>query len=259
MTSCFLIFLFGHLAGDFLLQTHALVQRKRAGSFTAYIHHGLAHVLATLAAAALFAPAFLLGFRFHVFLLALIAVHLSIDWAKLHFTASGAFPDNLTTFLADQGLHALALLAVAFLYTRGSFAEIRRELFAVQSHRIDVLAVLVVYMSVVLAGGYAIRYLTRPMLRSLPQLPDESREELRNAGMYIGWLERILVLTAVLLRSPATVGLVLTAKSIVRYPEIKSGRFAEYFLIGTLLSILLALMGGVLLLKILYGQAHFAP
>ena len=58
--------------------------------------------------------------------------------------------------------------------------------------------------------------------------------------MVRGWLERFLVITALLLQSPATVGLILTAKSIARYPEFKSERFAEYFLIGTLLSISMA-------------------
>jgi len=256
---CFLILLLGHLVGDFLLQTLSLVQRKRAGSLAAYLEHGLAHFLATALLALLFAPSILLDLRFYAILIAILGVHLAIDWAKLHFTASGALPDNLTTFLADQAAHLFTLGAGALLYARGSFAEIRRGFFALQAQRVEILAVLAVYISVVFAGGYAIRYLTRPMLRSLPQMPDESREDLRNAGLYIGWLERILVLTAVILRSPATVGLVLTAKSIVRYPEIKSGRFAEYFLIGTLLSILLALFGGLLVLKLVYGQVRFAP
>ena len=71
--------------------------------------------------------------------------------------------------------------------------------------------------------------------------------------MYIGWLERFLVLTALLLQSPATVGLILTAKSIVRFPELKSIRFAEYFLIGTLLSLSVGILGAVILLKAFYG------
>jgi hypothetical protein len=52
--------------------------------------------------------------------------------------------------------------------------------------------------------------------------------------MYIGWLERFLVVTAILVQSPSMVGLILTGKSIARFPELKE-RFAEYFLIGTLL------------------------
>ncbi|HTB94709.1 MAG TPA: hypothetical protein VK728_17875, partial [Candidatus Sulfotelmatobacter sp.] len=81
----------------------------------------------------------------------------------------------------------------------------------------------------------------------------ETSNEMQNAGMYIGWLERFVVLTALVLQSPATVGLILTAKTIVRYPEMKSVRFAEYFLIGTLLSLSLGIAGGLILLKVFYG------
>jgi hypothetical protein len=81
----------------------------------------------------------------------------------------------------------------------------------------------------------------------------ETSNEMQNAGMYIGWLERFVVLTALVLQSPATVGLILTAKSIARYPEMKSVRFAEYFLIGTLLSMSLGIVGGIILLKFLHG------
>jgi hypothetical protein len=81
--------------------------------------------------------------------------------------------------------------------------------------------------------------------------------ELRNAGLYIGWLERFLVLTAVLVQSPAMIGLILTGKSIARLPELKGPRFAEYFLIGTLLSISLALLGGIVLSRLLFGTVIF--
>jgi hypothetical protein len=76
--------------------------------------------------------------------------------------------------------------------------------------------------------------------------------------MYIGWLERFVILTAVLLQSPATIGLVLTAKSIVRYPQIDSPGFAEYFLVGTLLSLIEAMVGGLFLLHLLHGAAALA-
>jgi hypothetical protein len=77
---------------------------------------------------------------------------------------------------------------------------------------------------------------------------------LRNAGLYIGWLERFLVLTAFLIQSPAMIGLILTGKSIARLGELKGPKFAEYFLIGTLLSVSLALCGGLFLMLTLYGS-----
>jgi Protein of unknown function (DUF3307) len=259
MVDCALILLLGHLVADFLLQSDALVQRKREGSFLAYLQHGFAHALSTLAAAALFTPFLLRSRGFYFAVVCVCGVHLLIDFAKIVLTRSQIIADGLRAFLADQSLHGLAIAVVAIIYTHTSLGAAWHLLGGIQAHRTKILAVMIIYLIAVVGSGYAIRYLLRPLLRRLPALPGESTEELRNAGLYIGWLERFLVLTAVVLRSPATVGLVLTAKSIVRYPEIKSGRFAEYFLIGTLLSILLAMLGGILLLKILYGQVHFAP
>lgn len=110
-----------------------------------------------------------------------------------------------------------------------------------------------VYAAVIFGGGYLIRALTRSLIVGSAQPEGETREQLRNAGMYIGWLERFLVLTALLLHPPATAGLVLTAKAIARYPQFKHARFAEYFLIGTLLSLSVAMLGGLILLKLFYG------
>ncbi|HEV2298367.1 MAG TPA: hypothetical protein VGR72_07605 [Candidatus Acidoferrales bacterium] len=112
---------------------------------------------------------------------------------------------------------------------------------------------IVIYAAVIFGGGYLIRALTRSLLADGAQPEGETQEQLRNAGMYIGWLERFLILTALLLHSPATAGLVLTAKAIARYPQFKHIRFAEYFLIGTLLSLSVAMFGGLILLRLLYG------
>lgn len=258
MTAVLLILLLGHLAADFLLQSDTLVRQKRGGFWRGYARHGAAHALCTLGIAAVFDTGLLWSIGFDCLVFALAAVHLLIDFAKQILTREGYIADGFRAFLADQALHAFTIAAAAAIYTRPHPAALWGLLAGLQARREKILSVLIVYLAAGIGGGYAIRYLLRPLLHRLPPLPDETAEELRNAGLYIGWLERVLILTAVILRSPATVGLVLTAKSIVRYPEIKSGRFAEYFLIGTLLSILLALLGGILLLKILYGRVGLA-
>lgn len=77
----------------------------------------------------------------------------------------------------------------------------------------------------------------------LPQ-PGETDggRELR-IGRMVGNLERLVILT-LLLRgdSSLAVGLVLTAKSVARFDELKNRRRAEYYIVGTLASILIALL-----------------
>src|SRR5262249_375381 len=121
--------------------------------------------------------------------------------------------------------------------------------------RSGVIAVPAVYIAVVFGGGYFIRFLTRSLAEGIPnQAPEISSERLQNAGLYIGWLERFLVLSALLLQSPLMIGLILTAKSIARYPEFKSERFVEYFLIGTLLSLSIAFVASAFLSKVWFGH-----
>ena len=250
----FLILCLGHLASDFLLQTDAMVKAKKHGG-AAYWKHGVVHYVAIVVVTVFADPALLARMRFQAICVALIGAHLLIDFCKERLTAAAKIRDNALTFVADQAAHVVTIVAAALLVTGTSPVAAVGRLAALVPQRDRILAVLVIYFAVVFAGGYAIRYLTRPLTRHLPQLGDESTLSLRNAGMYIGWLERFLVLTALFLHSPATAGLILAAKSIARYPEFKREQFAEYFLIGTLLSISAATVGGVILLKAFYGSS----
>lgn len=67
--------------------------------------------------------------------------------------------------------------------------------------------------------------------------------EEKKAGRYIGTLERLIMVLLISLEQYSAVGLVLTAKSIARYDKIsKEQTFAEYYLLGTLLSALCAII-----------------
>ncbi|MDI9471126.1 MAG: DUF3307 domain-containing protein [Bacillota bacterium] len=63
------------------------------------------------------------------------------------------------------------------------------------------------------------------------------------AGALIGNLERLLSVIFLAIGQPAAIGLVCTAKSIARFKQIEEDKgFAEYYLIGTLYSILYAIV-----------------
>lgn len=64
-------------------------------------------------------------------------------------------------------------------------------------------------------------------------------------GRVIGSLERALTLTLVLLGQYGAIGFIIAAKALARFKALEDREFAEYFLIGTLASLLLALGVGV--------------
>jgi hypothetical protein len=252
-TLVFLAVYLAHLLTDFVFQSSRQVARKRQGATVAYAGHGAIHLACALVLLAFVWPDALGNGLTYAVLVSLILIHLLVDHAKLTLVSSHRMADRLGAFTLDQAIHAGTVFVAALLIARLPMSKFFEQLAAVRFDREKILWVLVVYVGIIWGGGYLLRYLTKPLIkRGLPEI-QEGLDELENAGLYIGWLERLLVLTAVLLGSPATVGLILTAKSIARYPEFKSFRFAEYFLIGTLLSISLGILGGIFLLRVLHA------
>jgi len=198
--------------------------------------------------------------RTHLVIGGLTLAHLLIDLAKMRLAARRKAGKGAGAYVADQLAHFLTVALAAWLLSPGvSFSVLAIVIASYRRAGNKFLAVPVVYLGVIFGGGYLIRFLTRSMAESVKTIePRESGEQLQNAGLYIGWLERFLILTALLLQSPVAVGLILTAKAIVRYPEFKSVRFAEYVLIGTLLSVSLALAGAVFLAWLLLGQVRLS-
>lgn len=69
---------------------------------------------------------------------------------------------------------------------------------------------------------------------------------LHDAGMWIGYAERVLALTFMLLGTYEALGFLIAAKSLLRFQETDTKR-TEYVLIGTLLSFGVAVLLGVII------------
>lgn len=243
-----------HLLADFVLPSAGQVQQKQRRHIAGYCKHGAILFACSLVVGGLCIPGALLSLRFYAVVLGLTLVHLLIDFGKSSLAQASKFASGAAGFVVDQLLHLstvilagslIACATVAFMWSYvGRPGD--RALF-----------LLVIYLAVIFGGGYLIRSFTAPLMQGVHA--GESNAKLKDAGMYIGWLERFFALTALLLHSPATIGLIMAAKSIARYPEFKHEQFAEYFLIGTLLSMCIALLGGVILLKVFYGSVTLAP
>ncbi len=94
-----------------------------------------------------------------------------------------------------------------------------------------IIAVLVGYLLSVYGGHLFVRLILRKYRY------DMKNRGLKSGGAMIGYLERAIIFTLLLLNASVIIGLVLTAKSIARFEDLKKREFAEYFLIGTLSSI----------------------
>ncbi|MFI0189305.1 hypothetical protein ACH4PW_17325 [Streptomyces sp. NPDC017082] len=102
----------------------------------------------------------------------------------------------------------------------------------------------------VFGGGILAQAATRPARREIEAL-EESPEraaaiEFMSGGPMIGRLERGLLYAFLAAGQPEAAALVLAAKSLARVPSAEHGKHAsEYFLLGTLASVIAALAMGM--------------
>jgi hypothetical protein len=85
------------------------------------------------------------------------------------------------------------------------------------------------------------RATSTPPAASGPRVPSPAR-----IGATIGVLERLLIVTFVLTGAQAAIGFVVAAKTLARFKQLDDRQFAEYYLLGTLASVSVALGTGLL-------------
>ncbi|HQJ33055.1 MAG TPA: hypothetical protein PLO13_06820 [Anaerolineaceae bacterium] len=84
--------------------------------------------------------------------------------------------------------------------------------------------------------------------------------EVEGAGAWVGTFERIIMVLFASLGQYAAMGLLIAAKSMARYDKIsKSSAFAEYYLIGTLYSVLFALVAYLFVFKVVLPFTPVIP
>jgi len=103
-------------------------------------------------------------------------------------------------------------------------------------------------LAAIFLGGAVVAWALSPFAAIL--VKEETEEEansLEQAGTLIGWLERALFFALLAGGAPEAAAVALTAKSVARFPLLSKHEegFAEYFLIGTLASLAIALAAAV--------------
>ena len=216
-----------HLAADFLLQTDAMIRDKERLPVL------LGHVGIVTAASWT-----ALGFAAVPLLLLLVAAtHFVVDLAKLRWAASrrarGLEP-GFAAFATHQAAH-LAVIAVAAGLWPGAWAA---GLWAdpdVLARLPEAMALAAGLIATVWTGGYAVREVIAGLKIPIDPATDTS---LPQGGKLIGRLERLMILMLLLADQPDAIGLLIAAKSILRFNELAASdrRATEYVIIGTLAS-----------------------
>ena len=215
-----------HMLTDFVLQPTSWVNDRNKNHFASgklYLHCSITGLLAWT----------FVGWQYWLIALVVTLTHFIIDGWKSYQQ------QNVLSFLFDQALHLLVIAACwYFSFIKWSVTLEFLKHFAMNVHLWKILTG-VIFLT--LPAGILIGQLTTKWRDQI-----EHAASLANAGKWIGIIERIIILVFVLQSQYSAIGLLVAAKGIIRFnekdrPEIKT----EYLVIGTLMSIVIAVITGL--------------
>lgn len=221
-----------HLVGDFIFQPDKMCENKESSNVTVKFTWIGFHSLFQAA----FTYLFLADWTNWLIPLLVGGAHFVIDSLKA-FSPNKSF----VTFIGDQIAHYVALLLIWWLF------------YVVGGYPIPVNQYILSFKTwVVFTSFVAILSPTAifiKMFLSYEKWTPQGVEYkgLPNAGKWIGFLERILILIFIYTENIEGVGFLLAAKSIFRFGELNKSRdlkITEYVLIGTFLSFTIAIILG---------------
>ena len=246
-----IIFLLAHVLGDFYIQTDQMAAKKEK-SMKWVLIHCLCYWGTMLLISLLFPSR---GFAVGVSIAAVL--HCFIDIVKFmvmlnknkRYKISQKVERNV--FIIDQLIHSIFLLGIAYWFVRNHVQLNRNDILEDFFHIIGVseLQVLSWFLAVLVIHKPANIAISKLLLIYKPVNKDEGKKNDNNAGRFIGTAERIIMLIFLSIGQYSAIGLVLTAKSIARYDRIsKEKDFAEYYLLGTLISAVIVIVVSFMIL-----------
>ena len=233
MKNLFIILILLHVVGDFYFQSQNLANLKN-NKYKYVVFHSL-----------IYSFSFLFGFIFYKFstslfitILILILSHYIIDSIK--YVLLKKFKSNNSFFIIDQLLHIFCLLLVVLFYYKADYIIViqRFNLNEIQKYLQFLVSILLIFKP---ANILIKNILNKNNLNSEIELSNES-SPLR-LGRMIGNFERLLILLLLCVNQYVVIGYIFTAKSIARWKKLTEDKdFAEYYLVGTLLSVIISII-----------------
>ena len=228
-----LLLFIGHFLGDYYFQSDQSVQNQNQK--TVHLHsliYTFSLFLTTLPVMnqSVFVVVFVLSFS-----------HWLIDSIKYYYKATHelSYDQLVFVYLFDQFLHLMVILL------GGTFLILRQIDVRYLSGLENILLQLQLNSELILSWILVLLVIYKPSSISIriildhfePKHKKEEDEGISNAGALIGIFERLIILLMIYAGQLPAIGFVLTAKSVARYNKISEDpQFAEYYLLGTLLS-----------------------
>ena len=214
-----------HLLTDFVLQPDSWVERRREKHL--FAKEFWFHIILTALVAAWFT-----FFDTWWLPVVIFVTHGLLDWWKSYR------PDNILYFALDQLFHLLVIICIWVIKFPDAFSNIQLLKTYLAHPQFWTVTIAVIFLTSPV--GIVIGMLTCSFRK---KIPNHSEQSLENAGKWIGVLERLIIFFLVLVGQYEAIGLLIAAKSIIRLKEGEQ-KMGEYVLVGTLLSVSVAMITG---------------
>jgi len=235
-----ILYLFNtHMLGDFIFQSNEMVESKNNENLKSFFKHGLYMVCLNL-------PLILIYEIKEWFILNMIIymTHILIDYSKVKLEKKDKGVKNkVILFIFDQFLHIIIILLLTKLikFKISAFGKLIIDFLGVSNLNIQIinkyLWLSFILINVVFLGGKLIGII-------LKDLKPKNYENIIKHGIIIGQLERMLIFLLLLFGNYTGITVIIGLKTLTRFKGIGEDKeFAEYYLIGTLLSIVICLIG----------------
>jgi len=224
--------LLAHFIGDFVAQPKTWVEDKekfKEKSNKLYFHV-LVHIVLMIIITR--------EIKLIPLILTIGIIHYVIDLCKVSVQNQ---QNRITAFLIDQLVH-ITTIVLAIQYFE---PFIKKTVLESQIESFIVLTFTLILLTSVLSK--TLRVL---ISKWTPITTDKDDDSLKDAGKYIGMLERLFIFGFVVTSNVQAIGFLLAAKSVFRFGDLKESKdrkLTEYILIGTLLS-----FGSSMLISYLY-------
>lgn len=230
-----LVVLLAHVLGDFYFQTEKIAKAKTE-RYTGVLLHSLEYLIVSMG---VMIPIISTDMLLAALYLSLI--HFMIDTIKYMLIKKKKVNNTGRIFVWDQLFHILSMLLLSYIMFCRNFEVSSYPLISdiCNAYGIEKL-MLIRWILVILCLHKPSNFLIQNLLSGFKPQEKDNLGIIKvdnRAGRNIGTLERLIMLMFIAMNQYAALGFVLTAKSIARYDKIaKDEKFAEYYLLGTLLS-----------------------
>lgn len=234
------VLILGHVLGDFYFQSDRMARRKKR-EMKVLAKHCLIYCFSIFLCSFWFVP-WMRKDVYICYLFAILILHALIDYGKSHLKAKG---NQCFWFFIDQGTHLVLLLGPAGGFAGTGVIELWGN--AIDCSRFK--PAVAVLICILLCGEPASIFV-KTVFQDLKdrdkdmgtlKLTAQERDTPDRAGAAIGVLEREIIFILGIMNQFSAIGFVLAAKSLARFEQLKNKGFAERYLIGTLLSALIAI------------------